>query len=91
MDECSLEVDTTPMVEEGVLSKLVDEIDLSTTWDDIIYALDDWLRKISVMEERERRVSTLEEKIDRTLQQIQQDGLISICGFESLLYWSDLG
>ena len=91
MDECSLEVDTTPMVEEGVLSKLVDEIDLSTTWDDIIYALDDWLRKILVMEERERSVSTLEEKIDRTLQQIQQDGLISICGFESLLYWSDLG
>ena len=66
----------------------------STVWEDITYALDDWLQKISVLEERQRQVCSLQEKINRTLLQIQLEGLVPIYDFERLRYignvWSDL-
>ena len=66
----------------------------NTVWDDITYALDGWLQKISVLEERQRQVYDLQERINRTLQQIQIEGLLPIYDFERLRYigqvWSDL-
>ena len=65
-----------------------------TIWDDISNALDEWLRSISILEERQRKVNDLQERINRILQQVQQDGLISIYYFGTLTYigrvWIDL-
>ena len=65
-----------------------------TVWEDITYALDDWLQKISVLEERQKQVNSLQERINRTLQQIQIEGLLPIYDFERLRYigqvWNDL-
>ena len=65
-----------------------------TIWDDISNALDEWLRSISILEERQRKVNDLQERINRILQQVQQDGLISIYDFGTLTYigrvWIDL-
>ena len=66
----------------------------TTIWNDITYALNNWLQTISVLEERQRQVTDLQDRINQTLQQIQQDGLISIYDFETLNYigrvWIDL-
>ena len=63
-------------------------------WDNISNALDGWLRSISLLEERQRKVSDLRERINRTLEQVQQDGLISIYDFGTMTYigqvWIDL-
>ena len=65
-----------------------------TICDDISNALDEWLRSISILEERQRKVNDLHGRINRVLQQVQQDGLISIYDFETLTYigrvWIDL-
>ena len=54
----------------------------------------DWLQKLTMLEERQLKVSNLQEKINRTLSQIQQDGLLSIYDFGMLNYirqvWIDL-
>ena len=57
-----------------------------TIWDDISNALDEWLRSISILEERQRKVNDLHGRINRVLQQVQQDGLISIYDFGRLTY-----
>ena len=86
---------------QQIIDKLVKEevptCNVSTTttiWNDITYALNDWLQKISELEERQRQVADLQDRINQTLQQIQQDGLISIYDFETLNYigrvWIDL-
>ena len=63
-------------------------------WDNISNALDEWLRSISILEERQRKVRDLRERINRKLEQVQQDGLISIYDFGTLTYigqvWIDL-
>ena len=63
-------------------------------WEDINYALDNWLQKISVLEERHRQVNNLQGRINRTLQQVQLEGLLPIYDFERLRYigqtWNDL-
>ena len=63
-------------------------------WDNISNALDEWLRSISILEERQRKVNDLRERINRKLEQVQQDGLISIYDFGTLTYigqvWIDL-
>ena len=65
-----------------------------SVWKDIVYALNDWLNKITILKEGQRKVSSLQEQVHRTLQQIQQDGLISIYDFCRLQYigevWIDL-
>ena len=80
--------------EELQLVKDEAEKNLTTVWDDITYALDEWLQKITMLEQRQLRVSNLQDRISRTLQQIQQDGLISIYDFGTLTYigqvWIDL-
>ena len=57
-------------------------------------ALESWLDNLSVLEERQQIVSSLQERINRTLLQIQHDGLVSVYDFEGLRYigriWSDL-
>jgi hypothetical protein len=63
-------------------------------WDNISNALDQWLQSISLLEERQRKVRDLRERINRKLEQVQQDGLISIYDFGTLTYigqvWIDL-
>ena len=63
-------------------------------WDNISNALDEWLQRVSVLEEKQRKVNDLRERINRRLLQIQQDGLISIYDFGTLTYigrlWVDL-
>ena len=63
-------------------------------WDNISNALDEWLQSISLLEERQRKVNDLQERINRKLAQVQQDGLISIYDFGTLTYigqvWIDL-
>ena len=63
-------------------------------WDNISNALDEWLQSISILEERQRKINDLRERINRKLVQIRQDGLISICDFERMNYigrvWVDL-
>ena len=63
-------------------------------WDNISNALDEWLQSISALEERQRKVNDLRERINRRLEQIRQDGLISIYDFGTLTYigrlWIDL-
>ena len=63
-------------------------------WDNISNALDGWLQSISLLEERQRKVSDLRERINRKLEQVQQDGLISIYDFGTLTFmgqvWIDL-
>ena len=63
-------------------------------WGNIYYALDEWLQSISALEERQRKVNDLRERINRRLEQIRQDGLISIYDFGTLTYigrlWIDL-
>ena len=87
--------------EEAELKEFLDKLGeeevqepTSTVWEDITYALDDWLQKISVLEERQRQVNNLQERINRTLQQIQLEGMLPIYDFERLRYigqaWSDL-
>ena len=90
------------MAEEGAelkefLDKLGEEEKPSSTatvWNDLTYAIDDWLQKISVLEERQCKLNNLQERIHRTLQQLQLDGLISIYDFSMLNYvgcvWIDL-
>ena len=67
---------------------------ITTIWDNISNALDEWLQSISILEERQRKVNDLRERINRTLEQVQQDGLISIYDFGTLTYigrlWIDL-
>ena len=52
------------------------------------------LYSISILEERQRKVNDLRERINRKLKQIQQDGLISNYDFGTLTYigqvWIDL-
>ena len=75
--------------EEEVVNENNSSSSLSSTttiWNDITYALDDWLQKLTMMEERQLKVSNLQEKINRTLTQIQQDGLLSIYDFGMLNY-----
>ena len=49
---------------------------------------------ISLLEERQRKVSDLRERINRKLEQVQQDGLISIYDFGTVTFmgqvWIDL-
>ena len=63
-------------------------------WDNVSNALDEWLQSISILEERQRKVNDLRERINRKLEQVQQDGLISIYDFGTLTYigqvWIDL-
>ena len=60
-----------------------EEIQPTTTiWDNLTYVLDDWLQNISVL----REITTSRERINRTLQQIQLDGLVTIYNFELLWY-----
>ena len=63
-------------------------------WSNISNALDEWLQSISALEERQRKVNDLRERINRRLEQIRQDGLISIYDFGTLTYvgglWIDL-
>ena len=87
---------------ERILDNLVKEEEenrngnvLTTTiWDNISNALDEWLQSISILEERQRKVNDLRDRINRKLEQVQQDGLISIYDFETLTYigrvWIDL-
>ena len=44
------------------------------------------LYSISILEERQRKVNDLRERINRKLKQIQQDGLISNYDFGTLTY-----
>ena len=67
-------------------SSLSSSLPTTTIWNDITYALDDWLQQLTMLEERQLKVSTLQEKINRTLSQIQQDGLLSIYDFGMLNY-----
>ena len=53
-----------------------ENVSTSTIWNNISNALDEWLWSISVLEERQRRVNDLRGRINRKLDQIQQDGLI---------------
>jgi len=53
-------------------------------WDNISNALDEWLQSISILEERQRKVNDLRERINRKLEQVQQGGLISIDDFGTL-------
>ena len=66
----------------------------TTIWDNISNALDEWLQSISILEERQRKVNDLRDRINRKLEQVQQDGLISIHDFGTLTYigrlWIDL-
>ena len=55
-------------------------------WDNISNALDEWLQRVSALEEKQRKVNDLRERINRRLLQIQQDGLISIYDFGTLTY-----
>ena len=63
-------------------------------WDNISNALDQWLQSISILEERQKKAKDLRERINRKLEQVQQDGLISIYDFGTLTYigqvWIDL-
>ena len=59
-------------------------IQLTAIWTDITYALDVWLPKISELEERQREANGLQERINRTLLQLQQDGLVLIYDFEEV-------
>ena len=65
-----------------------------TILDDISNALDDWLIKINILEERQFKLSNLQERVTRTLQQIQCEGLVSSYDVERLRYigqvWIDL-
>ena len=81
------------------LDKLGEEEKPSSTtttmvWNDLAYAVDDWLQKISILEERQCKLNNIQERIQRTLQQLQLDGLISIYDFSMLNYvgcvWIDL-
>lgn len=62
--------------------------------DDITLALNKWLEMIVIVEENQYRVMGLQEKVEQTLLQIQQDGLISTYDFGMVNYigqvWIDL-
>ena len=66
----------------------------TTILDDITLTLNNWLKKITMIEENQYKVAGLQEKVKRTLLQIQQDGLISIYEFGTINYigqvWIDL-
>lgn len=75
-------------------SKGTDMAGEETILDDISNALDDWLIKINILEERQFKLSNLQERVTRTLQQIQCEGLVSSYDVERLRYigqiWIDL-
>lgn len=52
--------------------------------DEINTALDTWLDNIIILEERCQIVSNLQERVNRTLLQIQQEGLTSMFDLASL-------
>ena len=54
--------------------------------EDITLILNEWLKKIVLVEENQDRVASLQEKVENTLVQIQQDGLTSIYDFEMINY-----
>ena len=80
--------------EEGNGNVLTTTTATLTIWDNISNALDERLQSISILEERQRKVNDLQERINRILQQVQQYGLISIYDFETLTcigrVWIDL-
>ena len=52
----------------------------------ITFALETWLDNITILEERQQLVRGLEDRVNRTLQQIQLEGLISIYDLGTLRY-----
>ena len=66
----------------------------SSIFDKISFALQSWIDSLTVLEERHQRIVSLQERIQRTLCQIQQEGTMSIYAFETLQYiamlWTNL-
>ena len=52
----------------------------------IVDELDRWLDYISTAEERNEIVSGMQEKVYRTLQRVQMDGLVPILDFQQIRY-----
>ena len=63
------------LIEEGASAGVFEKISL---------ALQSWIDALSVLEERNQIITSLEERIERTLIQIQQEGEMSIYAFQSL-------
>ena len=63
-------------------------------FDKISFALQSWIDSLTDLEERHQRITSLQERIQRTLWQIQQEGTMSIYAFETLQYigmlWTNL-
>ena len=66
----------------------------SSVFEKISLALQSWIDNLTDLEERHQRIVSLQERIQRTLWQIQQEGSVSIYAFETLQYigmlWTDL-
>ena len=61
---------------------------------DIISIFESWLERISILEDQQKRVENLEERVDIVLSQIRGDGFFQINEFEELKcvskLWLDL-
>ena len=66
----------------------------SSIFDKISFALQSWIENLTDLEERHQRITSLQERIQRTLWQIQQEGSMSIYAFETIQYigllWTNL-
>ena len=63
---------------------LIEERVLAKVFQNISVALQSWLDALTVVEERNQIIMSLEERIERTLIQVRQEGEIPIYAFESL-------
>ena len=64
--------------------ELIEERVLAKVFENISVALQSWLDALTVLEERNQIITCLEERIERTLIQVQQEGEMPIYAFESL-------
>ena len=66
----------------------------SSVFEKISLALQSWIDNLTDLEERHQRIVSLQERIQRTLWQIQQEGSMSIYEFGTLQYigmlWTNL-
>ena len=75
------QTDTTVMIETDAPA---------TIFEDISLAIDNWLEKISNLEERQNKLGGLQEKVYKTLKKVKENRLVSAYDYDRLRHIGDL-
>ena len=75
------QTDTTVMIETDAPA---------TIFEDISLAIDNWLEKISHLEERQNQLGGLQEKVYKRLRQVKENGSVSAYDYDRLRQIGDI-